>query len=547
MGKDTKEMQSLLKDPRYTRGIVHLKKQYDMKRLGMVFGAGLSRKFGIAGWPNLIDKIAKNPEIDAEKIISKTSGQNTLPYKTQMLIEHYRKKRSSEVEPEEANSPQFRGLVSRDFNKIIRKHLYRYAKRDISDAIEKHPYVSAFLEIVKKTHLTVTYNFDDMLERCLHERTPKDKERPDRGYATVTNAALQFRRAEANIYHPNGFIPTNPTELPSDNIIFSEESFADMLLDMFSGDYSIMPYHLSKNTCLLIGLSGDDPSLRSLLRQCARCNPGHFHYFVKYIRRPNSISDKSRAAIYKTNFEVYNLKTMFLTDKQIAALGWLLTLEPEEFVSFAKKCRVRVKFPFYITGPLGVGKSTVITYLRSLTSHDEWMDPRLPELNRYFKRLKGKKKELVDSWVAEQFKLKNKRVVKEPYGLIVLDRAPLDPLGFTEKAEWRAKATRLLRKIRKDGNDVQPGTVVLLTGDANELADRLKLSEREEYTSEKVTEMQQFLLKAYRGPGVHEIKTQDLTLETVVRRVAEIIHEWEYRSMNLGGRLEKIEEDGFEV
>ena len=104
------------------------------------------------------------------------------------------------------------------------------------------------------------------------------------GFESITNPWTQFRRTEAIIYHPNGVVPQNILEMPSDRLVFSEASYAEQLMGIFAGDHAGLLNHLSKHTCLFIGLSLDDETLRSVLMQAARSCPGNFHYYVYYVK-----------------------------------------------------------------------------------------------------------------------------------------------------------------------------------------------------------------------------------------------------------------------
>lgn len=54
---------------RYNRPVVHMRNQVDTGRFGLVFGAGLSKGFCIPTWPDLIDRLAEDPEIDGAGIL----------------------------------------------------------------------------------------------------------------------------------------------------------------------------------------------------------------------------------------------------------------------------------------------------------------------------------------------------------------------------------------------------------------------------------------------------------------------------------------------
>jgi hypothetical protein len=335
--------------------------------------------------------------------------------------------------------------------------------------------------------------------------------------------------------------------------VFSEASFVKQLMGIFAGDQAGLVSHLSKNTCLLIGLSLEDDTLRNVLMQAAHSCPGNFHYYVHYIAPGATLSGEARRAITLANFKVYNLITLFLNDEEICALGELIDIDncvSNEFCDFAAQHGIAVQFRFYVIGPLGVGKSTTINYLRNLVVLDEWLEQRLAILAKPWDDLTDVEKKTADDWIVNQFKRKNDKLRNEREGIYVLDRGPLDPVIFTPDAEWNDKAQRLLNALCPDQVPwrVENGKVVFLKGESSELALRMVLTKREDYTANKLARMDERLEKVYGVNGVTYFDTRGLTPSDVARRVAEIVHIEPYNPpCDLHQRLQDIVREGFDV
>ena len=47
----------------YARPIVHMRRQVEAGRLGMVLGSGLSKSFGLPMWTELVERLAKDPAV----------------------------------------------------------------------------------------------------------------------------------------------------------------------------------------------------------------------------------------------------------------------------------------------------------------------------------------------------------------------------------------------------------------------------------------------------------------------------------------------------
>jgi len=529
---------------RYPRPVVHLRQQLGTKRLGLIFGAGLSTSFGLPDWAKLVRRIASEPRVAGERILSahKTSG---LPYQTEMLFQHFRRseKRKSQ-RPHDTR--EFEYDVRAGWLEIVRRQLYDGANARLTrESLSSHPYLFSFLQIIRQIRVTVTYNFDDLIEQALYLTRPDTEVGSSRGYVPVTNGALQLTGRAPIIYHPNGLVPSsNPMERPSDRLIFSEQAYADQLVDSLSGDYTRLVTYLTDNTCLFLGVSLNDQVMRNLLRQCAKTNPGNYHYVVYYIqpgkKKPD---DAQRDAVVQTNFRVYNLITLFLDDNDIESLAELLTVEEQQFCELAETNGLQTKYCFYLTGPLGVGKSSAIASLGSLLTFDEWLEPRLPLLAKPWPTLSPRERRTADNWIARQFKLKNDNVRHGKFGIYVLDRGPLDPLAFARERAWPKRARDLLSSIcpNKSTWEVEPGCVVLLSGDHRELSLRMRLTGRNRYTADLLSRMERQLRKAYGKDNVVPIDTNGLSPSGVVYRLAELIHLLPYRKMALHRRFTQIQ------
>ncbi len=401
--------------------------------------------------------------------------------------------------------------------------------------------------------MTVTYNFDDFIEQSLsHKRSPEDESR-SRGYESVTDPWTQFRRTTAIIYHPNGVVPQILLEIPSDRFVFSEASYAEQLMGIFAGDQAGLLNHFSKHTCLFVGMSLEDETLRSVLMQGARSCPGNFHYYINYLKPNETMDNNTRKAIILTNFKVYNLITLFLRNEEIRALGELINVDTcpsNQFCDFACEHGIPVQFRFYITGSLGVGKSTTINQFRNLNVLDEWLEQRPLLLAKDWEQLKGNAKTDADNWIIEQFRRKNDFLRDEKEGIFIINRGPLDPLSFTPDEELNSKASRILVELcpGKVSWKVENGRVILLQGDAQELELRMIITQRKGYTAEKLEKMEVKLGEVYGSDGVISFDTRGLIPADVARRVAEVIHLEDYKPVcNLHERLQHIQNGGLDA
>lgn len=360
--------------------------------------------------------------------------------------------------------------------------------------------------------MTVTYNFDNFLERALTMKKEPREER-SRGYEVVTNPWAQFRRANSVIYHANGYFPPELMEVPADKFVFSEAAYAEQFARVFAGDQAALVNHFTKNTCLLLGLSLEDEMLRNLLILSAKASPGNYHYYIHYVEQEGDLTSTQQEAIRQTNFNVYNLITIFLTEDQIAALGRLIdtnNFEDRDVIDLAEQVGAEKAFVYYLTGPLGVGKSTAVNNFRNLRGFDEWDEERSNKLGVPPEQLPQVQRTSIDDWIATQFKKKDENLRHGGPGIFIVDRPPLDPIAFTPSGEIQKKASNLLQTIcpGKATWSIQKGTVILLVGDTEELAVRMLLTDRKEYGVEKLREMQDKMKGIYEVEGVITLETR---------------------------------------
>jgi hypothetical protein len=331
---------------------------------------------------------------------------------------------------------------------------------------------------------------------------------------------MQFRRDKGVVYHPNGVIKSELMELPADKFIFSESSFARHVVGS-GGDTSFLLNHFCKNTCLIMGASLEDESLRSTLIWSANTSPGNFHYCIHFVRG-QPIIEADADAIRRANFNVFNLITLFLTETEIAALARLIDdtqVSEQELRDIATQEEVELLYKYYLTGAIGVGKSATARQLENLSVIDEWLEPRLPILAKPWDSLTNAEREEADDWIVKQFALKNDRLRHESLGVFVIDRPPLDPLAFTPVKNRAAKA-KLLRDVICPGGkwSVVDGMVMFFKGESSQLAPRVVAMGRDEYTAEKLQAMQNDLSQIYEGTGVMTLDTRGLSTSEVTKK-----------------------------
>ena len=338
-----------------------------------VFGAGASQPIGLPDWNMLVGRIAEHPHV---KAAATAVGATSQASRVQLIFHHFRRLQlqahvtAGTIQDENSGSISLERRIAHEWREIV------HAPYSTAKPIDEHPYLRDFVPVIRQAPLTVNYNFDDSLQQLLHRDTAAESARAP-GYETVWEPTVQYRSASSVIYR-NGYLPRQLQQNPSPSVVFLEDSFADQLIDAQRGHYSTLLSHLFRFTSLLVGLSLADPTLKHLLRQSARANPGHVHYYVAY-RADGAIHEPWRdAATRDSNFNTYNLITLFLTEREIAALAKLISLPKPDFALAIDELGLPKSYTFYLSGAVGVGKTATLERLKTSRDSTSGWNRKIP-------------------------------------------------------------------------------------------------------------------------------------------------------------------------
>lgn len=533
------------------RAIVHLRAQKIANRLGLIFGAGIGVDLGYPNWDELVRRISEHKDVGAAKVWRKLEGEGpggravtrSLASVSQMLFSEFRKRRIQRRRITHALTFVQEQQIKTEWMYLIHSQLY--SGLDRAARIEKlkvHPYLEAFRKIIKKSPLTVTYNFDDSLELMLAEARSEDEEDTTRGFERVDSPDAQFKRDHGVIYHPNGCIPFVPSDGMSRDVVFADDSFQDQLLSAANGKFVHLSNHLFRNTCLLIGLSLDDSTLQSLLRQNAVQNPGNVHYAVHFLRDGAELDADARSAIFTANFESFGVITLFLHNAEIKALASLIEMGPDTFaLNFGK---YDPKFVYYLVGSVGAGKSTAAGNFRNLITYDEWIDERDPNLAKPETEVDDDAAvERMNAYITEQFRKKNFALHSCAEGIHIVDRAPLDPLTFQPPEKRAARAATLVDRITdKNKRGIVQGHVIELTAPVADLKIRNSLKHKY-WPNKEFARLIGAIGEVYGPLERSTVCTSGRSAAAVAKELARIIFLDPYRPVDLQEELAKYASD----
>ncbi len=531
--------------------IVHMRQEIDYKRFGLILGAGVITELGFPNWKDLLIKIATDPNVNGKEIINFNIKNKTNNASLSQLLFYKFKENEEKQKPKDIDElafNKFENEIKAKWLTIIHDQLYNTVPKSIEDLKCKDKYLQNFIDIIKKSNVTINYNFDDTIERLIRDSLSEPEKNKKRGYRSTWSANMKLYPESCTIYHPNGFLPQNITDSPSPDIVFLEDSFADQLIDSIYGSYSFLVNHLAQNTCLLLGLSLEDQTLRHLLRQNAKRYPGQYHYYISFVNSKKEMDADYQNSVKISNFEVYNLITLFFTSEEIAALGILLSKNNEDFkelVNNYHREKIYNIYRYFITGCVSVGKTTMVNEFKSLCTIDEWFEPLPRGMEKDPSLASEEELKEIDKWVATQVFLKNKKLIDFNSGILIIDRCPLDAFAFTPKDKWKEKAKLLNTELTGNPCNQNPlvsGQIILLQGDPEIMAARALVKFRQT-SAEKLREQQDMLKLVYlnREQGVTVIDTREKSIWQITKELSKLIYLNEYAPAPMQDWLQKIE------
>jgi hypothetical protein len=543
---------------RYAKALCHLNYARRMKRLGLILGAGVSDTLGIPQWKKLIDRI--------ESQLGYLSGRAPEAYRAEQLFQHYKKKRTDELGWD--SSERLDAAVIAGWRDVVTKCLYqnfrakngRLNETAYKKNIQEHPYLTHLGKLARDVVLVVTHNFDDALQVAIDLDPSVDADTPDgRRYHSFWRPEPFLRHGMVNIYHPNGYTPLRGSVRGSENLILTEASFADHLAHATTEESHFLLRHLADKTCLIIGHSLSDGTLKNALRQHANQRPGHINYYVHWNRHGEAgLSDDQREAIRQANFETYNLVTIFANSTDIAEFLRIVSMHEGELEGFLAHHSIVSRYVYYIVGAVSSGKSTTLRHLRDLATIEEWPRHMPVDMNRPSLGLKKTQEEKIDARLEDAIWRKNCEIREIKVGIVAVDRAPLDFIAFpTKKSETLGDTARKRRRAvlgrldKTDLGDLCPGQVIVLQADPVVLvqrqlqrANRTTPEEAADGSAEQYLKRQRAILDKIYETAIDDrsvVKTDRCSIAVPAKDAARLIHFGDYAPFDFAGRLRAIQ------
>lgn len=509
----------------YCKAIIDMRQKVEDNELILCFGAGVSSSWKIPNWEELVSRIASNEQVKGEEF---ESLNLSLSSKVQALYEKFKKQERGKMKSSE--NMFWEDHIRYKWMEIIRHELYRTHK----EGDLKHPYMKEYIKIIKKSPVTINYNFDNLIEQCIKREQKADEW--GTGVETVDKPSISLKKTGV-IIHPNGFLPESMADSISDHFVFSEKSFQDQLLESIMGRYNPIMYFFSRYTTLFIGLSMTDPTLMHMLRQNAVVNPGHFNYYIYFIKEP--LTDEEIQSIQESYFDTFNLVVLFMDASDIFELGQLLNSEPTQFKDILRGANLKAVYNYYISGAPGTGKTSVLNMLKNYKVYSEF-DQRNKDLYEDDANLSDEQRENLDKWIAQQFRLRNSKIIEDTkLGIQLIDRSPLDPITYAKDIITHAKNLNKEYKRTDSDLDLISGHIILLSAEIKVLYNRLQKRNPNKYSKKWCTTRSHTFENLFDCKDVKKIDTSHKSIAEITKEIAHLIYFEDYRPINLNNYMKE--------
>ena len=524
----------------YCPWVTQLRAELKRNKLCLVIGAGVSQDLDFPAWPKLLDLLSRHAEVRLEDVhLEKLSFTE----QAEVLFRHFSNIRGSALRAKGVPESQLPRRIKGEWYSLMRDVLYKDAQDEPSKDLERSS-LSEMLDVILNSPITLTYNFDDSLERMLEEHTRARRGGSARQFEVLFEGS-QPARSQGSIYHVNGYLPRKKLDAMSEDLVFSEEQFGSQFREIVSGSYSMLHRQLVTSTCLFVGVSFEDENLRSVVRAAAGANPGRFHFAVCWTGRGGYNNPDFRQAVDAFYFEVLNLNALFLDNEGIRALGRLLT--PPSLPREITGCGLSAVRRYYLVGVPGAGKTTVRRRFGGVKTIPEWLELPPDAMALRPDQMTPEQTTQVDTWVADQIAEKDKLISQENEGVVLVDRSPVDAIAFPQRGQTMAeKAREYYDALRARNVRILEGSIIFLDAEASEVAERLTKKRGSENRSEdpvyKVSDLvllSQRCKQIYEHDGWWVVKTTNKPVDEVVRKIAQIIYREEYRPIDLRGLIER--------
>jgi hypothetical protein len=524
--------------------LMHIWQRKAQQRLGLILGAGVSHDAGCPLWDELLNRLTKKANLPPE-LVSAHRAEVTNTFLAEII---YRRHVAGEIANHPTMDPEFLPYqIKSSWREKIHECLYADIEgKSFNEISASHSYLSVLAELVYKSRFAVTFNFDDIVDEAVYQYAAEvGGFNPE----IIVKPKIESRPEAPVIYHINGSIPREKIRRPSENLVLTEDAFADILLSPNSQDAEFVVTQFAVRTFLFFGISLSDNSLKNLLRAGAKRNPAN-HHFIVYHEKETLRTEDERKDIFDVNLHVYNLISIFLTTSELkSVLEFLNQEKPEEFrEALLDLAGRKPERKYYLVGSIAAGKSSVLEALRCFSTYEEWSGRPPAVMYQDDKTLTDEQQQEVDAFLFKNLRLKNQRMIDALHGVHVMDRAYLDLFAFSkDAADVVRKANQLKSEVIAKTRALESGQIIFLRAEEDALRERLaRRGSRKgpngeiSFNADRLVQQEETLRKVYKPVPDAIFNTSQKSIGETAQQIARMILLKDYSHFDFCERIDEV-------
>jgi hypothetical protein len=266
-------------------------------RLALVLGAGASMGFGLPNWDILTERIFEDLHVARDVNMDNEMSAELL------LAKHFNKDKMK-------------------FANAVRKALYREFNTTSSSMLKNEFLIAIGSLTMASTRgsikKVISFNYDDLLETYLGFH--------GFSFRSIPTVPMWEGNEDISVFHPHGLLPIDSRKEIPRSIVYTLKDYDEITGKDADGFRSILLNMFQSNTCLFIGLSGQDRNLTSILSEVEKRHISkkteHIFWGIRFsdnIDDPYKIIWNERGIFQCTLSDYKDLPSWLLDICQIAA------------------------------------------------------------------------------------------------------------------------------------------------------------------------------------------------------------------------------------
>ena len=256
--------------------VKHLKDDFNSGNLNFVLGAGISSKFGIPTWDNLLQRLLMTTiEQEKDKSLVLSIFFSKIFNPSSLIAGRYLEESIKDDK------------IKNKFENKVREALYETYNEN-AESLVMDEIIKFCLAPGNSPNLDgiITYNYDDIIETKLKESNL------DMPFESIFGQSINPDNNALKIHHVHGFLPRNGNLGNENRITLGEFVYHEQYNNIYSWNNIVQINKFRDKVCLFVGTSLTDPNIRRLLDIAkTQKKSTKFHYVFKIKTNKNWLKE----------------------------------------------------------------------------------------------------------------------------------------------------------------------------------------------------------------------------------------------------------------